>query len=132
MWARWMVGRSPPAVWVKRPLSPAFSSAGETVLPCARNLVWSFQSSLCPVKSLKSARTIVFAAGSTGLIGCVALAVALLASWLHHGLLLPKALPGPGRLVEAYALTLSITGVSLISLSMVAILWALEARDDAA
>ena len=66
-------------------------------------------------------------AGSTGLIGCAALAVAILASWLHHGLLLPKALPGPDRLVEAYALTLSLTGVSLTSLLIVAILWALEA-----
>ncbi len=70
-------------------------------------------------------------AGVVGLLGSAALAEATIAAWLHHGLLLPLALPGPDRIVEAFALALSTTSVALTSLAAVAILRALEARSRA-
>jgi hypothetical protein len=66
-------------------------------------------------------------AGVTGLLGSAALVLATIAAWLHHGLLLPLALPGPDQMVKAYALSLSTTSVALTSLVAVAILSVLAA-----
>lgn len=67
-------------------------------------------------------------AGVVGLIESLGLLGATLAAWLHHGLLLPAALPRPDRMVEAYALTLSTGSVALISLVVMAALGLLDRR----
>ena len=52
---------------------------------------------------------------------CVLLAIAIIVLWLHHGLLSPLTIPRPDLLVEAYALTLSIAGISASALIVVAL-----------
>lgn len=61
-------------------------------------------------------------AGSVGVLAGAPLAGLLLASWLHHGLLLPMALPGPDRMVEAYAYTLALASVSFTALLILSLL----------
>ncbi|MEO8360154.1 MAG: alkaline phosphatase family protein [Vicinamibacteria bacterium] len=61
-------------------------------------------------------------AGSIGL-GCTAvLALWTSATWLHDGLLVPYALPGPNQLVLGYCLTLSVMSVSAATLLVLGVL----------
>jgi len=70
--------------------------------------------------------TPVGAAGAIGLGLATALAAPLIMSWAWNLLLHPIVLPGPGPLVAAYALTLSIISVSLTTLIVVTVLFTVE------
>ncbi|MEO5761084.1 MAG: alkaline phosphatase family protein, partial [Vicinamibacteria bacterium] len=61
-------------------------------------------------------------AGSIGLSVVAVLSLWTSATWLHDGLLVPYALPGPNQLVLAYCLTLSVMSVSAATLLVLALL----------
>lgn len=65
-------------------------------------------------------------AASVALLLVVPLAVGLIGSWWSHVLLSPVVLPGPGAMVVAYALTLSIISVAATSLVALGILGAAQ------
>jgi hypothetical protein len=56
------------------------------------------------------------ASATVGLIVCLGLLTALVVWWWRFGLLLETSISGPGEMVEAYALTLSLASVSLTTL----------------
>jgi hypothetical protein len=56
------------------------------------------------------------ASATVGLIICLGLLTALVVWWWRFGLLLESILPGPGEMVEAYALTLALASVSVTTL----------------
>jgi len=68
------------------------------------------------------------AIGATGLLVSAMLLLAVVARWRYDGLLLPLALPPPGRLVEAFALILAAAAVALTSLVAMEVAGAMEAR----
>ena len=62
---------------------------------------------------------------AVGLTLSVVLAIELLMAWLHHGLLAPATLPGADRIVEAFAIALSLAGISALTLAV----WAVSPLD---
>lgn len=65
-------------------------------------------------------------AAAVALLLVAPLGVGLIGSWWSHVLLSPVLLPGPGAMVVAYALTLSIISVAATSLAVLAVLAAVE------
>jgi hypothetical protein len=65
--------------------------------------------------------------GSIGVIGSAVLGISVIVYWHTFDLLSPLTLPGPGRLVEAFCLVLSLVSVATTSLVMMAALWVIEA-----
>ena len=59
-------------------------------------------------------------AASTGLLVCLGLALTFVLWWWRFGFLIPGTIPGPGRLVEGYALLLSLMAAATTSLAVVA------------
>ena len=65
-------------------------------------------------------------AGTSGLNISSVLVLLALGWWWRQDLLSPATLPGPDRMVEAFALTLSAASASITSLALLALFWAAE------
>jgi hypothetical protein len=141
-----LVGAALGAGWVLRlqpPLSFSAINYDEMLLPffariMAAAALIAVGSMAAAVLALRLRRTSpggglrAAAAGVVALLESAALLAATIAAWLHHGLLLPLALSGPDRMVEAYALVLSAGAVALCGLVAMATLELLERRSGPA
>jgi hypothetical protein len=78
-------------------------------------------------RRLSPGRSAFADAGSMGLMVSAALAAATSLWWWYFDLLNPLTLPLPGRLVEAYSLTLSTLSCSVTTLALLVALWLIEA-----